>query len=489
VGTVPVKHEARGCADTQAGRSWDTRVPAAMEKLKMSKPPGVAPPAVPPSSGLSARVASIDILRGLAILWVMVFHLWADMTLHLGTTPDLYPNFRDRVLDGRLLPALTSLGELILGQGYMGVALFMMLSGLSLTMNAYRRGEPSILRGYTARFRRILPVYWGGILLILGAVAAVALLQMLVDGGSYEHQWLNVRIAGVAPTNILWNDVAWALTVVPWVFRDKIDTVPVGSLWFVELLLQYYLIFPFALILLKKVGPWYFALAGIAIAVAARSAYIPWSRESIQPAHAVRYFELLSPFRVSEFFIGMSIGNLLACRRDQVAAWVKSPFDLGGLMVIGVMLVMGGVLLAPEGDTQLVASDVMVQVGLALLILPLLFKAPGRLEVSVLARALVFLGVISFTALIVNDMMRYFASFLRVEGVTGPPWWFFLWVVYIPVGTLLAYPLAKLFGLLPQQRARERAKASLHVATPPAPAHRRGAGQKRGPRASGQLRL
>ncbi len=460
----------------------------------MSKPPGGAARAAQPTgpSATSARVVAIDILRGLAILWVMVFHLWGDMTYHLGDTPDLYSNFRDRVLEGRPLPALTSLGELILGQGYMGVPLFMILSGLSMTMNAYRRGEPGILRGYAARFRRILPVYWGGVLLIVVAVAAVALLQMLVDGGSYQHQWFNVRLAVVAPRIIHWDDVAWAMTIVPWVFQGKIATitpVPVGSLWFVELLLQYYLIFPFALILLRKIGPWYFALAGIAITIAARSAYVPWSHESLQAARAARYLETLSPFRASEFLIGMSIGHLLACRREQVAEWVKSPLDIGGLLVIAVMLVLGGVVLAPEGDPQLVASHVMAQVGLALLILPLLFKAPGRLEVTILARALVFLGVISFTALIVNDMMRYFASFLRLEGVSGPPWWFFLWVIYIPVGTLLAYPLAKLFGLLPQQRARERAKASLRVATTPSRAARRGGRRARARRSSGQLRL
>jgi hypothetical protein len=95
---------------------------------------------------------------------------------------------------------------------------------------------------------------------------------------------------------------------------------------------------------------------------------------------------------------------------------------------------------------------------------PLLFKAPGRLEVSAPARALVFLGVISFTALIVDDQMRYVGSFLRYEGVHGPAWWFFLWVVYIPVGALLAYPLAKLFGLLPKRRAATAPAAQQHAA-------------------------
>jgi peptidoglycan/LPS O-acetylase OafA/YrhL len=377
----------------------------------------------------------------------------------------LYPAFRDRVAEGKPLAALTALGELILGQGYLGVALFMMLSGLSLTMNAYRRAEPGVLRGYAARFRRLIVPYWGGVLLLTGTVAAIALLQVLFDGGSFADQWWNVRIALIQPVHVQWDDVLWALSVMPWLFRDKVATVPVGSLWFVELLLQYYLLFPFALIVLKKLGPWRFALAGIAITIAARAVFVPLGRDSMENIYVARYLDSLAVFRGSEFFIGMSIGYLLVHRREQMEEWVRSAFDIAGLLVIAVLLVMGGTVLGPKADAFLVVGDTMTQIGLAVLLLPLLFKVPGRLETSVVAKALVFLGVISFTALIVDDMMRYVASFLRYEGVSGPPWWFFLWVVYIPVGTLLAYPLAKLFGLLPQQRAA--AKAS--VRTEPAP--------------------
>jgi peptidoglycan/LPS O-acetylase OafA/YrhL len=425
----------------------------------MSESPDHAAPetTTAPHAAPSGRVVSIDILRGLAILWVIVFHLYVDMTYN-NDLPGLYPRFRDQVLDGRPLAALTAFGELVFGHGYLGVALFMMLSGLSLTMNAHLRGEPGILRGYWIRFRRILPVYWGGVALILGSVALVALLQMLMDGGSYEHQWFNVRIAAWSHANIMWDDVAWALSVVPWIFRDKIATVPVDSLWFVELLVQYYLIFPFALIVLRKVGPWYFALGAVALTLAGRWAYIPWSREALGSDHAARGLWSIPLFRMSEFFIGMSIGYLLACRREQMAGWVRSPFDTVGLLVLGVLCVMGGVILAPWNEQWMIVGDVWIEVGLALVIVPLLFKAPGWLERSAPARALVFLGVVSMTALIINDMMRFFASFMRFEGIAhGPPWWFFLWVVYVPVGTLLAYPLARVFGLLPDQRARARA--------------------------------
>jgi hypothetical protein len=102
----------------------------------------------------------------------------------------------------------------------------------------------------------------------------------------------------------------------------------------------------------------------------------------------------------------------------------------------------------------------MGQVALALFALPLLCKRPGALEGSAPARALVALGVISFTALIVNDAMRYVGSFLRTQDLPNAVWWFFLWVIYIPAASaLIAYPMAKLFGLLPKQRAPVEAPA------------------------------
>jgi peptidoglycan/LPS O-acetylase OafA/YrhL len=400
----------------------------------------------------TGRVIAIDIIRGLAILWVMTYHLFADMTLKsLAGPAGLYPAFGHQVTHLRVLPAIAAFGELVLGQGYMGVALFMMLSGLSLTMNAYRRPEPGLLHGYAMRFRRIIVAYWGGVLILVSVVAVVALFQMLLDGGSYAHQWFNVRIAVLSPVLIHWEDVLWALSVVPWVFRAKPATIPVGSLWFVELLLQYYLIFPFALMLLKKIGPWNLMALGLVVNIIARAAFIYAGSAAMDNLYVSRSLESFAVFRGAEFLIGMSLGYLIVHRREAMREWVGTPFDIAGLCVIAALCLWGGTVLAPKADMFRVLGDLMVQVGLAILILPLLFKRPGRLEASVLAKALTFLGVISFMALVVDDGMRYFGSFLRYEGAHGPGWWFFLWVVYIPGGALIAYPLSAFFGLLPKK--------------------------------------
>ena len=418
---------------------------------------------------VSSRLVSIDILRGLAILWVISFHLWIDDTRHLLDSPALFGDLLDRVVDGRAIAALTALAEVVLGLGYLGVPVFMMLSGLSLTLNAYRRAERAPARATLRRFRRVVPVYLTGLVLVLATIAVIAYLQTRIDGGGFLAQWAKVRVGG-KETNIERPDVIWAFTVGGWVYREPAAQPPVGSLWFVQLLLQYYLIFPFALMLLRRAGPLRFALVAASVTIIARAIYIPVTDASLDPYRAGGYLSMLAPFRGTEFFFGMIAGWLLARRRDEVGAWFASGLDVAGVVVLGVLLVMSSVILDAGGEAQRIFSDVCLNAGLVLVVAPLLFKAPGRLEASALARALVFLGVVSFTALIVNDVMRYTAEFMRWEGVDGFVWWFFLIVVYVPVGTLIAYPLAALFGLLPSQRGKPRVRRRLAPALAPVPA-------------------
>jgi peptidoglycan/LPS O-acetylase OafA/YrhL len=438
--------------------------------------------ASPPAAHAAARdgrIVAIDVLRGLAILWVMTFHLWQDMSLWkdptrpIGGTSALYEAVRDRIAEGNLLGALTAAGEVVLGTGFHGVSVFMMLSGVSLAMNAYLRGDGGIVRPFVTRVRRLLVPYWWGVGITVATIATIALLAMWLDGGSYRDAWFDVRIAGINRVSVRWDDIVWALTVVPWLFREKGITVPVGSMWFVALLLQYYIIFPFALRLLKRIGPWNLIVAGIAVTFASRLLLNSVGDEWVDLGYRARTMTAFAPFRLAEFTTGMAIGYALVHKRAAVAEYVKSPVDIAGIIVIGLLLQMAGSFATPGVEALQHADELSVQVriaiaepmilfGLPLFALPLLFKSPGRFEVSPFASVLVFVGVISFPALIVNDSMRYVASFLRGQDIPGALWWLFLVVVYIPAGVLIAYPLASFWGLLPKQRQRP-------ASTPPTP--------------------
>src|SRR6185295_17758203 len=274
----------------------------------------------------AGRIVVIDILRGLAILWVMTFHLWTDQTGGVAGVSALYARLGDRIRDGNPLHALTALGELVLGSGYQGVAVFMMLSGISLTLNAHRRGDTPILRGYATRFRKVIVPYWAGILFVVATFALVAALQAWRGGGGFETQLDNVRIGVVVPVHVHLPDIFWALSVFGPIVRDKYATPPIGSLWFVPVLLQYYLIFPFALRLLRRTGPWLFAALAIAVTVAARTLFVQIAPDYLSALHVARTLELVAIFRGSEFLLGMSIGYLFARQRDQTREWAAPAF-------------------------------------------------------------------------------------------------------------------------------------------------------------------
>jgi peptidoglycan/LPS O-acetylase OafA/YrhL len=402
--------------------------------------------------GVAARVAVIDVLRGLAILWVMSFHLWLDETGGAILVGAVYEQFFDQVQARNAWGSLASAFEVFLGSGYQGVQVFMMLSGVSLVLNAFRRGEPRALVGYRARFGKLLPAYWAGIGIFVAVYTLIALLQIWRDGGGFHEGWWAITIAHGVPYAYEIVDVVWALSVVGPTFRGEV-TLPVGALWFVPLLLQYYLLFPLLLPLLRRVGPSWFAAFGIAVTIVARTWLLQFGDALIGIEYHRLLLDQLAVFRLAEFTFGMSLGYLFARHRETAAAWVTSPLDVLGLLVLAVLLQWAA--LGVSWDNVAVRS-VMVTVGfagLALLIAPLLFKPPGLLEVSAPGRALIYLGVISLTALIVNDCMRMVASFIATGDPPRAAWWFFLTVVYIPAATvLLAYPLALALRLLPEQR-------------------------------------
>lgn len=420
------------------------------------------PHAAPPREA-AGRVIVIDVLRGLAILWVMTFHLWTDMTGgRFGVSP-LWRDLGERLAEARPLAALTALGELVLGSGYQGVAVFMMLSGLSLVMHAEARPGRSAWAGMAARVRRILTAYWAGVLFYSAVFALVAVLQYWLDGGSLRDQLDNVRIGRTIPVRIDVADIVWGLSVFGPLVRSQYGTASIASLWFVPLLLQYYLLYPLLLPVLRRIGPWWFALAAAALTIAARDAYFELAPHWIDRTYTRRTLDYVALFRGSEFAFGMSLGYLFAHARGRVGEWVASPLDVAGVLALGALVQWASVSIDATTIAGNAALVVTSHVSLALLALPLLFKAPGRLEASAAARALVWLGVISFTALFVDDSMRLVANFLRERDLPAALWWTFIVVVYVPLASaLVAWPLARALRLLPSQRARPGA-APAHV--------------------------
>jgi len=422
----------------------------------------------------SPRLVSIDMLRGVAIIWVGLFHLWGDIEYFPGVPRVYYDQLWYQVEAGRGPWAIfTSFTDLLFRKGFQGVPLFMMISGLSLTIAAYRAGDglPSGLdpRGlrrwgpfFLARFRKLLAPYWAGVALTYAVIALIAWRQAALLGLPFDGQFGHgVTISERTFLQIDAGVIFASLTLVPRLLRDEWFFAPQLALWFVGLLAQYYVLFPFLFVLMRKIGVAAFLLLTFAITVGANA----WAVHQYA-ALEFKFFLVTgwAPFRLFEFTAGMALGWLLIDpRAARTLAVMRHPAVRAVAVMLGLASMVAGDLLIgwwkvddvvsrnPALYWQAVALP-LATLGLALLALPLLVRRPSRVDVTLPVRAFVAVGVMSYAILIVNDAMRLVASQLRVEDVPPAVWWTFLVAVYVPASLALAWPLANILRLMPTRR-------------------------------------
>ena len=137
-----------------------------------------------------ARTRWLDGLRGCAALFVVLHHMW------LSSWP-FFPNDRGPWFLGWLL------------YGHLGVAVFIVVSGYSLTLAPVRAG--GALKGGARRFLRrrawrILPAYWAA--LTLSALAFALLLQPEVGDGTVARSFLKFDVSAYQGVHVIDSNLA-----------------------------------------------------------------------------------------------------------------------------------------------------------------------------------------------------------------------------------------------------------------------------------------
>ena len=414
------------------------------------------------------RFAAIDILRGAAILWVVLFHLWGDLEYFPGVPREYYEQLTWQVQHGRGPWAIfTASSDLLFRDGFEGVPLFMMISGLSLTIAAYRAGDGlSWPRFQVARFRKLLLPYWFGVAGTYGVIALIAWRQSAIGGGSFGSQWgSGVTISQFSIVNVDRQVVYASVGLIPRLTGGEYFFAPQLALWFVGLIAQYYLLFPLLLWLMRRAGVVPFVVLTFALTVGAN-----WWIVDQYGAPEFKFWLVTgwAPFRLFEFTAGMAMGWLLVDPRARPALGVaRHPAVIVAAIALGFAAHTGGDLMIGQWQArywQALALP-LVTLGIALMALPLLVRWPARLDATAPVRALTTIGVMSYGILIVSDIMRLIASQLRVENVPDPWWWTFLVVIYVPASIALAWPISKMLSLMPARR--RPSQAARDAAVPP----------------------
>lgn len=183
----------------------------------------------PRPEGHDTHIPWLDGLRGIAALWVLLSHV--------------------QILSGmRGLP--------ILSWGSVAVELFMMLSGFLMAHHYIERrehepwGQPrTIAVFWTRRFFRIAPLYY--ILLAVALIAGPALGDMRshIAAAWPQSGTEAARYTDQGPANIAAH-LSFAFGLLPdYAFRTPLPD------WSIGLEMQFYLAFPFIMLLMRRAGP------------------------------------------------------------------------------------------------------------------------------------------------------------------------------------------------------------------------------------------
>ncbi len=388
----------------------------ATEVSRVDPDPRLPDPRLPPEArsapagtGGSAergRVAGLDGLRGLAALYVVVFHCW--------------------LLNFRGFPV--NHGPVWLGwllYGHLAVVFFFVLSGFSLAIPPARNGWRL---GGTARFARrrawrILPPYWAALVFSLAVAWAIT-----PQPHSGPPTGRTVVVYG-----LLLQDVFEA-------------PLPNGAFWSISVEAGMYLVLPLLLLIRRRVGA-AAVLAAVTVPVIMVGLLVP----RVSATSPVDKLTGLTPQLVPLFAIGMLGAGIIAAS-DRVR---RLPWQwLAALAATPVLVLMLG-----KGTVWTVHHyfwlDLAIAPAMALLLAAVATGRPGPLVWLLATRPVRSLGAMSYSLYLIHlpivvVITRRIATPHAAPGL--PRFWITL-ALAVPVSLLTARLFAAIFEF-PFQRHR-----------------------------------
>lgn len=280
--------------------------------------------------------------------------------------------------------------------GYVGVDVFFVISGYLITAIIYREiqdGTFTIGRFYERRIRRLYPA------VTAVTLACLPLAWLLLLPSEFKDFLFSVAAVQVFASNLyFWSQSDY--------FGSAAELTPLLHTWSLAVEEQFYLVFPFVLILFRRLSL-RLLLALLALAALASLALA----QELIDSHASASFFLL-PTRAWE----MLAGSLLALGMSQAGSrhrWFGNLAALAGVAVIGIAVLLY------HGGTPFPGVYALVPVAGTVLIIA--FATRETLVGRVLAlRPLVFIGTVSYSAYLIHQPLFAFARIYSMRNLTLP---------------------------------------------------------------------
>ncbi|WP_405860709.1 acyltransferase [Streptomyces sp. NBC_01515] len=343
------------------------------------------------------QVLGLDGLRGLAALYVVLFHCW------LYTFPG-YPNSSaPRVLD-------------VLMFGRLAVVFFLVLSGFSLAISPARHGWRSggVTQFLRRRAWRILPPYWAAL-----AISLVVSLFVVPASHYGPPDGSSILVYG-----LVLQDVFFAPT-------------PNGAFWSIGVEAELYLLFPLVLLVRRRFGA-AAAVACVTLPVIVRGLLATG-------ANPVEGDNWLAPHLAPVFVAGvMGAGVVVASERVRRLPWGWFAV-LAALPVGAVGVVQGSVWTV----NHYFWIDLAIAPAMTMLIAAVATGQPAFLVRLLTARPLQVLGDASYSLYLIHlpivlVVIRRVAPHFVAPGM---PTFCFTLLLGLPVSVLTAWLFSRIFEL------------------------------------------
>jgi len=280
--------------------------------------------AAAPLAETGKRLPFLDGLRGLACLYVVLFH----------ATGFEYPE-----TERRLSPLLAVL-KAWLNEGRLAVVFFIVLSGFSL-MLPLARNDTTVLRGGLKEFvrrrsRRILPPYYAALVFSLGPILLFNAIGPSMGMGPPIEDAL--KPGSIISHLFLFHNVKF-----DWAYRIN------GPMWSVATEWQIYFVFALALLPLYRVSGWLVTLL-VAWFVGCLPHFLLPPDES---------FYWACPWFLGSFALGMA-GAVICFTPRYEGSWLRSKVPWGYLAWVCLAVLVGVVNLPSSAKWPYPAIDVVV---------------------------------------------------------------------------------------------------------------------------------
>jgi peptidoglycan/LPS O-acetylase OafA/YrhL len=366
--------------------------------------PAAPPAAAPVRDAARPRIAGLDGLRGLAALYVLLFHCW--LYTFVG-----YPEN----------PGPAWLGWLMYGR--LAVVFFLVVSGFSLALTAAADGWRlgGARRFLRRRAWRILPPYWAALALSLAIL-------WVFEGASREP---GPTLRTVAVYGALVQDL------VP-------ERTPNAAFWSIAIEAELYLLFPLVLLLRRRLGA-VALLGGVTLATVLLGLLAPGGTPG-EGSHG------LMPHLAPVFVAGVVAAGIVTAR-DRVR---RLPWTWLSLVTAAPVLA----LIVRRGSVWTVEHyfwiDLAVVPAMTFLLVAVATGRPAPLVRLLSTRPLTALGSMSYSLYLIHvPIVMVVARVLRphVVGTYGEQAFWFTLAVGVPLSLAASWLFARTFEL-PFQRHR-----------------------------------